>query len=67
MPKCNEINAEKEIISTRPAKMRPISTTDKTGMNLFSKDAQWPTFGTDPGISLADGTKIRYRLRYTIG
>ena len=67
MPKRSEINAEKEIISTRPANMRPIPTTDKTGMNLFSKDAQWPTFGTNPRISLADGTKIRYRLRNTIG
>ena len=26
----------------------------RTGMNLFSKDAQWPTFGTNPGILLAD-------------
>ena len=33
-------------------------------MNLFSKDAQWPTFGTNPGILLADRVpKIRYRLK----
>ena len=33
-------------------------------MNLFSKDAQWPTFGTNQGILLADRVpKIRYRLK----
>ena len=49
-----KINLEIEVISRRSAKIRPISSTDKTGKNLFSKDAQSPTFGTNPGITLAE-------------
>ena len=49
-----KINEENEIISRRSARIRPISSTDKTGMNLFSKDAQWTPFGTNPGILLAE-------------
>ena len=49
---------------SRAAKFQLLTSKDGTGMNLFSKDAQWPTFGTNPGIFLADRVpKIRYRLK----
>ena len=49
---------------SRAAKFQLLTSKDGTGMNLFSKDAQWPTFGTNPGILLADRVpKIRYRLK----
>ena len=44
----------KVIKCSRAAKFQLLTSKDGTGMALFSKDAQWPTFGTIPGILLAD-------------